>query len=100
MLVAWGIFKFSVKLPLKLFFRINSVFLYVLAIVFAGKGIAALQEAGKLRVDPVNFFEIGALGIFPNLESLGIQFMMIVIAVSLYFMSRNKVNRENAESKA
>ncbi|WP_455205447.1 FTR1 family protein, partial [Kaarinaea lacus] len=38
-LIAWGVFKFSVRLPLKLFFRVNSVFLYLLAIVFAGKGI-------------------------------------------------------------
>jgi high-affinity iron transporter len=99
-LIAWGVFKFSVRLPLKLFFRVNSVFLYLLAIVFAGKGIAALQEAGKLRVDPVHFFEIDALGIFPNLESLGIQAMMIAIAVSLYIMSRIKVNHEKVENEA
>ena len=98
--IAWGVFKFSVRLPLKLFFRINSVFLYLLAIVFAGKGIAALQEAGKLRVDPVNFFEIDALGIFPNLESLGIQAAMISVALSLYIMSRIKLKREDAESNA
>lgn len=97
-LIAWGIFKFSVQLPLKLFFRVNSVFLYLLAIVFAGKGIAALQEAGKLRVDPVNFFEIDALGIFPNLESLGVQAAMIAIAVTLYLISRSRINREEAEA--
>ncbi|WP_455199807.1 FTR1 family protein [Kaarinaea lacus] len=97
-LIAWGIFKFSIRLPLKLFFRVNSVFLYLLAIVFAGKGVAALQEAGKLRVDPINFFEIDALGIFPNLESLGIQATMIAAAVLLYIVSRNKIKREEAKA--
>ena len=99
-LIAWGIFKFSVQLPLKLFFRVNSIFLYLLAIVFAGKGVAALQEAGKLRIDPVNFFEIDALGIFPNLESLGIQVAMIAIAIALYFFGRSKMKQERAEIEA
>lgn len=97
-LLAWAIFKFSVRLPLKLFFRVNSVFLYLLAIVFAGKGVAALQEAGKLRVDPVNFFQIDALGISPNLESLGIQAAMILAAVLVYVLSRQKLKREEVEA--
>lgn len=97
-LIAWAIFKFSVRLPLKLFFGVNSVFLYLLAIVFAGKGIAALQEAGKLPINPVNFFEVSALGIFPNLESLGIQALMIAIAMMLYIFSRNKLNRKEGQA--
>lgn len=96
-LIAWGIFKFSVRLPLKLFFSVNSIFLYLLAIVFAGKGIAALQEAGKLRVDPVNFFEVRALGIFPNLETLGVQVIMIGVAILLYVVSRNRLNRVESQ---
>jgi len=96
--LAWSIFKFSVRLPLKLFFRVNSVFLYLLAIVFAGKGVAALQEAGQLPVNPINFFELDALGIFPNLQSLGIQAVMIAVAVVLYLYSRNKMKREELEA--
>jgi high-affinity iron transporter len=96
-LIAWGVFKFSVRLPLKLFFRINSVFLYLLAIVFAGKGIAALQEAGKLPVDPVHFFQIDALGIYPTAESLGAQAALIAIAMSLVFYSRFRLSRNQAE---
>jgi high-affinity iron transporter len=99
-LIAWGVFKFSVRLPLKLFFRVNSVFLYVLAIVFAGKGIAALQEAGKLPVNPIQFFQIDALGIYPNAESLGIQATLIAIAVSVFLYSRFKLNRNQAGTEA
>ena len=88
--IAWAIFKFSVRLPLKLFFRVNAVFLFLLAVVFAGKGIAALQEAGKLPADPVRFFQIDALGIYPTAESLGIQASLIALAVLLLLFSRYK----------
>jgi high-affinity iron transporter len=89
-LVAWGIFKFSMRLPLKLFFRINAVFLYVLAVVFAGKGIAALQEAGKLPIDSVPFIEIDALGIYPNVESLSVQAFLILLALIFYLGNQFK----------
>ena len=89
-LIAWGIFKFSLRLPLKLFFRINAVFLYALAVVFAGKGIAALQEAGKLPIDSVPFIEIDALGIYPNIESLSVQAFLILLAVIFYLGSQVK----------
>ena len=92
-LVAWLLFKFSVRLPLKLFFSVNTVFMYLLAIVFVGKGVAALQEAGKLPVSYVNFFKLDALGIYPNLQSLGMQLLMILIAVLLFVYTRVKVNR-------
>lgn len=99
-LIAWGVFKFSVRLPLKLFFRVNSIFLYVLAIVFAGKGIAALQEAGRLPVNPVKFFQIDALGIYPNAESLGTQAALIGIAVLLFLFSQIKMRRSQAGKTA
>jgi len=89
-LISWGIFKFSLRLPLKLFFRINAVFLYVLAIVFAGKGIAALQEAGKLPSNGINFIEIDALGIYPNLQSISVQAFLIILALIFYLGTQFK----------
>ena len=44
------------------FFGAPSALLVLLAVIFAGKGIAALQEAGTLPVEPVNFPGIPALG--------------------------------------
>ncbi len=38
--------KYGVRLPLKPFFGVTSAFLYYTAFVFAGKGIAELQEGG------------------------------------------------------
>jgi len=89
-LLAWGMFKFSLRLPLKLFFRINAIFLYLLAIVFAGKGIAALQEAGKLPSNDLPFIEVDALGIYPNLESLSVQAFLILLALIFYLGTQYK----------
>jgi len=91
--LAWLIFKFSVRLPMKLFFRINAVFLYALAVVFTGKGIAALQKAGLVPINSINIFEIDALGVYPNLQSLGTQLLMVFIALGLFWYSRRKLTR-------
>ncbi len=88
--LAWLIFKFSVRLPLRLFFAVNSVLLYLLAVVFAGKGVAALQEAGKLPVSSVNFPTIDVLGVYPTLQTLGLQALLVIAAVVFVLMSRKK----------
>lgn len=91
--LAWLMFRLSVRLPLRLFFKANAALLTVLAVVFAGKGIAALQEAGKLRVDPVNFPEIHILGIYPTLESLGVQLALIAATVAWLLYARSRDQR-------
>lgn len=80
-LLSWLIFRFSVRLPLRLFFGVNSALMYLLAVVFAGKGVAALQAAGKLPMNGINFPRIDVLGVYPNLESLGLQLLLVLVAV-------------------
>jgi high-affinity iron transporter len=92
--LSWLIFKFSVRLPLRAFFAINSVLLYALAVVFAGKGIAALQEAGQLPVTSITFPTIDLLGIYPNLQALGLQAALILVAVAVVVLSRRKAVSE------
>jgi high-affinity iron transporter len=88
--LAWLIFKFSVRLPLRWFFAVNSVLLYLLAVVFAGKGVAALQEAGVVPVHSVNFPTVDVLGVYPNLQALGLQGLLVLAAVVFVYMSRRK----------
>lgn len=84
-LLAWVILRYSTRLPLRQFFTFTSVFMFVLAVVFAGKGVAALQEAGKFPVDPVNFPRIDILGIYPSFEGLLLQALLIVTAIVIIF---------------
>jgi high-affinity iron transporter len=94
--IAWGIFRFSLRLPLKLFFGVNSALLYLLAVVFAGKGVAALQEAGKLPISVIDFPRIDLLGIYPNLQALGLQALLVTIAVVFLIVNRRAARRADA----
>jgi high-affinity iron transporter len=88
--------RYSVRLPLRAFFRANMILMIVLAVVFAGKGVAALQEGSVFPVDPVNFPRIELLGIYPNMESLGLQFALILIASAWALFSYMKTSRKVA----
>lgn len=80
--LAWIILRASIKLPLRLFFSVSGIVLVILAIVFTGQGIAALQEAGKIAVDAVDFVAVPILGIYPTEQTLAAQ--AAVIAVSAF----------------
>jgi high-affinity iron transporter len=77
-----AIHRFGVRLPLKPFFAVTSAFLYYMAFVFAGKGIAELQEGDLL---PSTFASwaprLPALGIYPTAESLAVQGLLLVLLV-------------------
>ncbi len=79
--VAWTILRASVRLPMGLFFSVSGILLLVLAIVFTGQGIAALQEAGEIGADPVRFVSVPLLGIYPTLQTLTAQAVAIALSV-------------------
>lgn len=97
--LSWLIFRFSVRLPLRLFFGANSVLLYLLAIVFAGNGVAALQEAGKLPIDPVDFPRVDLLGIHPNLQALCLQAALLSFAIVWAIYSHRSASRVQTKAK-
>ena len=82
-ILAWLIMRYSVKLPLRQFFSAAGFLMLALAVIFAGKGVAALQEAGFIPVNPVNFPRIDLLGVYPNMQGLLLQAGLIVLAVIL-----------------
>jgi high-affinity iron transporter len=94
--LTWAIFRFGLRLPLKQFFAISSAVMFVLAFVFTGKGIAALQEAGKVGITPVPFPRIDLLGIYPTLETLAAQLALVLIGVALVW--RDRRTRMRAQS--
>jgi high-affinity iron transporter len=74
--------RFGVRLPLKPMFAVTSALLYYMAFVFAGKGIAELQEAGWVSLSPIGWApRVPALGIYPTLESLGLQLVLVLLAI-------------------
>ncbi len=78
---AWLILRASVKLPLGLFFSASGLLLVVLAVIFTGQGVVALQEAGTIGATAVDFIRVPLLGIYPTLQSLLAQAGMVVLSV-------------------
>lgn len=78
-------YRYGVKIPLRPFFTITSGLLYAMAFVFAGRGVAELQEVNVLPISAVRGVpRIEALGIYPTVESLGLQAVLIaLLAVAL-----------------
>ena len=83
-ILGWLIMRYSVRLPLRQFFAVTGGLMFILAIIFAGKGIAALQEAGMIPHNPVNFIHVDLLGIYPNLQGLLVQLVLLIIAFVLW----------------
>jgi high-affinity iron transporter len=85
-----AISRFGVRLPLKPFFGVTSALLYYMAFVFAGKGVAELQEGGLLPTTMVSLApRVPALGIYPTVESLlaqGILLGLLLAAVLWTFV--------------
>lgn len=88
--VAVGVMKFAVKLPLKSFFGTTAVLMLILAFVMAGKGIAALQEAGQLSAAALSFPAISWLGIYPTWQGLTLQATLLVLATLYFIRARGK----------
>lgn len=82
--------RFGMRLPLSTFFTITAYLMIALAFVFAGKGVAALQEAGRIPMDPVNFPRIELLGIYPNLQGLLLQALVLALAIGLLLWQKRK----------
>ena len=84
--------RFGVKVPLKPFFAVTSAMLYYMAFVFAGKGIADLQESGLVRVSVVEWApRIPFLGIYPTVQSLALQLLLIVLLlVAVVWLQRDR----------
>jgi len=74
--------RFGLRLPLKPFFGVTSGFLYYMAFVFAGKAVAELQEGGIVSTTIVlGGPRVPALGIYPTVESLLAQGLLIALLI-------------------
>ena len=88
-LIALLMLRFSRTLPIGTFFSYSSILIAVLAVVLAGKGVAALQEAGLLGVTPLGWLpRVSILGLFPTLQGLLAQ--AATLAILLVGFGRNR----------
>lgn len=82
------ILKYSARLPIGLFFSATSWLLVVMAVIFVGHGVAAMQEAGFITATPVEFVTLPMLGVHPNAQGLAAQLAMLAVTLAVVFIGR------------
>ncbi|MDR2820784.1 MAG: FTR1 family iron permease [Desulfovibrio sp.] len=81
----------SLRIPLRSFFIGTSVLMYIMAVSFAGGGVKELQEADFVSVTPVSgVATVDVLGIYPTVETLLPQAVMVVLAVVSFIFYMRK----------
>jgi high-affinity iron transporter len=84
-LLAWVLLRTSARLPIGRFFAWSSALVAVLAVVLAGKGVAALQEAGWFDVTPWPALpRVDWLGLFPTRETALAQLVVVGVVLVGY----------------
>jgi high-affinity iron transporter len=94
--IAWLMLRFSRKLPFGKFFSISAMLMAVLAVVLAGKGVAALQEAGWLSLTLVKAPRIELLGMYPTLQGLVTQLVVLMALVAGFAWNGRSARRQAA----
>jgi high-affinity iron transporter len=97
--IVFAIFKLAVRIPLKYFFSITTLFLYFLCFILLGKGIRGFQEAGVVGIKSINFIpQVDILGIYPTVETLIPQAILIIaFVVALIWLGYVKREKEKKE---
>jgi len=72
----------------------SSILLTVIAISLVGQGVRSLQEGGYLGITPIGLdLKVGLLGIFPSVEGLGSQVVVMLLALVPTWLDRRKQAR-------
>ena len=91
-IIAWAMLRYSRQLPIGKFFTYSSWLMAVLTVVLAGKGISALQEAGIVNIAPLRSVpRISLLGLFPTVQTVAAQLLMIAALTIGFAFNRRKV---------
>ena len=94
-ILSWLIVRGGLRLPLGVFFGLTSIVMAALAIVLAGKGIAALQEAAILAHHPIAAPRVPLIGLYPDLLSVMLQVVLAATIVAGFTWRSRAVRRES-----
>lgn len=91
--------KYSRKLPIPLLFKYSAIVISFLAIMLAGKGVHALQEAGMVSIStlPVNF-RISLIGLYSSWETILSQLFTLALVVVLWNVGNRVVKKPICET--
>jgi high-affinity iron transporter len=73
-------YRFGVRIPLRPFFSVTSVLLYLMAFVFMGKGIRELQEGNAIPLTAIpGFPHSELLGLYPSWQGVLAQLALLLL---------------------
>lgn len=90
-IIAAILLRTSARLPIGTFFAASSLLIAVLAVVLAGKGIGALQEAGWVHATPLAIPHIDILGVLPTWQTMLAQLGVAAIALAAFVVNKRSV---------
>ena len=92
--IGWAMLRYSRALPIGKFFNYSSWLMAILTVVLAGKGIAALQEAGIIDIAPLAAVpRVSLIGLFPTVQTIAAQLLMIAALVIGFQWNRQRAAR-------
>ena len=92
--IAVAMLRYSRRLPIGKFFSYSSALVAILAVVLAGKGVAALQEAGLISVHPLAALpRVSVLGLFPTLQGIAAQAATLLALLLGFALNRRSARR-------
>jgi high-affinity iron transporter len=96
--IAFGLLRYSRALPISQFFRYSSILMAVLAVILAGKGMAAIQEAGFVGISPIRGIPtLDVVGFHPNVQVVLVQLAVIsALAIGFWINDRRVFRDANA----
>ncbi|MGN6098106.1 MAG: FTR1 family protein [Bosea sp. (in: a-proteobacteria)] len=93
--IAWAMLRYSRTLPIATFFRYSAWLMAVLTVILAGKGIAALQEAGWVNIAPLDSVpRLSMIGLFPTIQSVATQLFAAIAIIFGFAMTNRRMRRE------
>jgi high-affinity iron transporter len=91
----------GMKIPLKPFFTATSILMFIMSISFIGSGVKELQEGNVIDMTQIpGMFTVDILGIYPTLETLIPQIILLAAALSLFIYHVRKNKRLRATLSA
>lgn len=98
LVLAVGIVRLGLRLPLQRFFAATNALLLYLAFAFLGKGLYSLQEAGVFAPHPLSWMPDHSalrqvLGVYPLLETLVAHTAFLILLAATYLYYRRRCGR-------
>jgi len=84
LIIFFVIQKGLLKIPMRPFFIVTGLLMFLLAVTFAGSGVSELQEAGVVSqtvIESASFPNIDWLGLYPTYETVGAQAAILIFGV-------------------